>query len=538
MAVRHVIVIGSGPAAAGATLAIAAHRDVRITVVDVGGELEADRERARLRLRALSPADWAPGDVDRVRRQPVAQGGSPLPQKRAFGSDYPFRDFGQLDGVVARGGANASVVSGAYGGFSTVWGAQVMPYPAASFEAWPVSSADMEPHYRAVLSAIPFAGVADDLAELFPLLGEPAPLPPPAPRTAAVLAAYERSRDRVRRAGVTVGQARLALDAARCARCGLCMTGCPYGLVYSADQTFDALRRSGRVDYHGGLVAYRVGEDGAAATVDVRDRRTGERRRLRADRLFVACGSMGTTRLVLGSVSAAERTVTMAESVQFMVPMGSLAPTPDPRGATEMTLNQFNMVVSLDGDGVDLAQVHFYPYNPAVLAALPGPLRSAVGRGVTAAILRRLTVGLGYLPSWASPRLQVTARPAVEEGGLPELTVAREHPADPPSMLRTVLARMARVAPHLDLWPLVPEVTVAAGAKSYHFGGSFPHRTGPAGPVGDLTTDVLGRLPRWSRVHLVDGSVFPTVPAPTFTLTVMANAHRIADAVMAPARWS
>lgn len=519
-------------------MAVAGHRDVRITVLDIGGELEPDRHRAQLRLRSLAPADWPPGDVERIRRQPVGPGtavsatkGS-LPQKRSFGSDFSFRDFGQLQGVTALGGANASVVSGAYGGFSTVWGAQIMVYPEAGFASWPVTRADLEPHYRAVLSAMPYAAVADDLAERFPLMADAEPLPPPAPRTAAVLAAYRRNRSKVRRLGVTVGQARLALAAGRCVRCGLCMTGCPYGLVYSASQTFDALRSSGRVDYHGGVVAHRLGEEGDQAIVVVSDRRTGQRRQLRADRVLVACGAMGTTRLVLGSTGTGERMVTMAESVQFVVPMGSLAPTPDPRASTEMTLNQFNMVVSLDEEGADLAQVHFYPYNPAMLHALPGPKTGTVGRGITAAVLRRLTVGLGYLPSWASPRLQVTVG-ADGSDGLPSLTVRREEAdGSSPAMLRSVLARMARVAPHLDLWPIVPAVSVAAGAKSYHFGGSFPHRAGASGPVGDLTTDVLGRLPRWRRIHLVDASVFPSVPAPTFTLTVMANAHRIATGAM------
>jgi choline dehydrogenase-like flavoprotein len=33
-------------------------------------------------------------------------------------------------------------------------------------------------------------------------------------------------------------------------------------------------------------------------------------------------------------------------------------------------------------------------------------------------------------------------------------------------------------------------------------------------------------------VHLVDASVFPAVAATTFTLTIMANAHRIATEVI------
>ena len=37
----------------------------------------------------------------------------------------------------------------------------------------------------------------------------------------------------------------------------------------------------------------------------------------------------------------------------------------------------------------------------------------------------------------------------------------------------------------------------------------------------------VSRLPFVERVHVVDASVFPSLPATTITLSVMANAHRI-----------
>ena len=43
-----------------------------------------------------------------------------------------------------------------------------------------------------------------------------------------------------------------------------------------------------------------------------------------------------------------------------------------------------------------------------------------------------------------------------------------------------------------------------------------------------LDTDILGRPAGLRRVHLVDASVFPSIPATTITFSVMANAHRIA----------
>jgi hypothetical protein len=41
---------------------------------------------------------------------------------------------------------------------------------------------------------------------------------------------------------------------------------------------------------------------------------------------------------------------------------------------------------------------------------------------------------------------------------------------------------------------------------------------------------ILGRPNHWLRIHVVDGSVLPSVPATTFALVQMANADRIATA--------
>jgi hypothetical protein len=181
------------------------------------------------------------------------------------------------------------------------------------------------------------------------------------------------------------------------------------------------------------------------------------------------------------------------------------------------------MVVALDEGGLDVSQLHFYTYNPAFIRAMPGPLRA---EPAMRQVLRRLVVAIGYLPSWASPRLRLRALPEAGDR-LPKLLLSRERPRwGRNSMLRKVLSRVVRSAPYLDLYPVIPGMILAGGGKSYHFGGSFPHARGAATLS---SSDRLGRVGSWKRIHLVDAAVFPNVPATTFTLTIMANAHRIAS---------
>ncbi len=518
------LIIGSGPAAAGAALALSADPAQQVTVIDMGHHLEPDLQSTRRTLADTDEAHWSPSDVDRISHQPQATKGV-LPEKRAFGSDFPFRDVGQLQGIEPVGPANRSVVSGAYGGFSNVWGAQIMPFSRATFDRWPVSFDEMDAHYRVALDEMALAGDDDDLAELFPLMVEGNRLPPLADRTVRILDRYEAHRAQVRSHGITLGRARLAFRADECTRCGLCMTGCPHQLVYSASQTFDRLRSDDRVIYRSDLLAVRLDEYDGPPSVTVRNISTGQVERLSADRIFVACGGIGTTRLVLGSLDRFDQPVTLQESVQFVMPTLSRRAGEDPRTARNFTLNQFNLLYDHTGEGVDLCQIHFYDYNPAFLTSVPDIIKAPSADPVLSALLRRVSVGLGYVPGWAAPGIRVTAtRPDPSGEGLPELRIDRDGSDGWPPMLKSLVRAMLRTAPALDLWPILPMVSVSAAAKSYHFGGSFPHghhRT-------PTSTDRMGRLAGWDNIHLVDASVFPSVPATTFTLTIMANAHRIA----------
>lgn len=526
---RSALIVGSGPAAAGVALALEEVPDLEITVVDIGHQLEPPLRAAVDALRNLDPVAWDPADVGAIVAQPVSAGTRSLPQKRAYGSDFPFRDAGQASGITTIDGANRDVVSGAYGGFSNVWGAQIMPFAAAVTRRWPIRSLD--DHYRAILAAIPYAAEDDDLAGHFPLLAPPRPLPPLSPRTMSVLKRYRRHRSRLQRWGVTVGRARLAIDGRACVRAGLCLTGCPYGLIYSASHTFDRLRASGRILYRGGLLAVRLEEDEAAASVLARDIASGSVERLRADRVFVACGGIGSTRLVLGSLDAFETTVEMAESQQFVLPMISTRPTPDPRENRELTLNQFNMTLTEDDDAHDLAQLHFYTYNPAFADALPGPLRWRALAATRIQLLRRLSVAIGYLPSWRSPQLALRATAPARPDQLPDITIGGGPMPDAGRrLLRRTLGLSLRAAPLLDLYPALPLLSISAPAKSYHFGSSFPHQ---ATRSTFQSSDPVGRVGNWNRIHVVDAAVLPSVAATTFTLTVMANAHRIATEALA-----
>jgi choline dehydrogenase-like flavoprotein len=521
------IVIGSGPAAAAATLALLERDNESVVVMDLGASLESDRRHLLASVATGHPDDWSAEARSVLAQKPLAEHYGELPQKRVLGSDFPFRELGQLKGIDVVGGGNRSIVSGAFGGFSNAWGAQILPFTREMIGEWPIAYDDLVPHYEAILRYLPFAAGNDDYEELFPLLAPAAPLPPLSDGAEAVLERYVQHRSAVRRLGVLVGRARLAFAASQCVECGLCLTGCPFDLIYSARQSLGPMIRQGKVRHEPGLLALEIGEDEVGCWVRARRLADGSIVTKRADRVFVAAGGLGSTRIVLNSVRRSIHRLEMAESVQFVLPFMSGRAQRDPRSYSTFTLNQVSMLVRYGRQGLDLAQLHLYPYNPVFEDELPQPI--ARSPRLKTAFLKRTIAALGYLPSWASPSMVIDVGECGRDQ-LPDLRLSgRRNAATGPALAKT-MARLMGVAPALDLWPGLPVLRLSGPGKSYHFGGSFPHVAGKPQP-GALETDVLGRTAEWRRVHIVDGAVLPTVPSTTFTLSVMANAHRIATAV-------
>ena len=113
------------------------------------------------------------------------------------------------------------------------------------------------------------------------------------------------------------------MDSAACIRCGLCLTGCPESLIYSAAHTMERLRRAG-LDYRGDRLVTRLEETPEGVVVTARRVADGALERVTADRVFVACGAIGTSRLVMGSLDI-RRPVPVLESAQFILPFASCA---------------------------------------------------------------------------------------------------------------------------------------------------------------------------------------------------------------------
>ena len=132
-----------------------------------------------------------------------------------------------------------------------------------------------------------------------------------------------------------------------------------------------------------------------------------------------------------------------------------------------------------------------------------------------------MIVAQGFLHSDYSSQIELRL---VEERGRTSLLMAEKENRDTKKALRLVAGKLGEVSRQASLLPLRFFGREGNAGSSFHCGSTFPMRENPC----VLESDMLGRPAGLRRVFVVDASVLPSIPATTITLSVMANAYRIA----------
>lgn len=491
--------IGSGLSGVACAKALLA-RGREVTMLDAGVRLPLDCEQSYRAFAARSPEQWT--KAEKTARLPKTDNDVP-DFKLVHGSDYPYQYFDGAPEVHFSAPGLAS--SFALGGLSNVWGSAMLPYRPKDIESWPVSTDEMAAAYSAVLSYVPLAGKVDSLAADWPLYSAPVSDMPVSRQIQGFLKRTQGKEIK----GLTMGRARLAVNAPKCLACGECLGGCPYDLIYSARQELPALLAAGLI-YKAGLSVNALEE--TAQEVQIHVNAGNEKSTIKADRVYLAAGVYNSANILMRSLSIPK--IQILDSQYFLFPLLTLSKTSDLEQERLHTLAQVFM--EIEDPSITPSNIHLQLYGyssilDATMAKRLGPLR-----GLRNLLLERMLVVQGFLHSDSSGRLQ-----AELSGG--RLTITPQPNPTVDQTLKRILRYLSRQAKTFHAFPIAPLLQQTAPGRSYHCGGSFPMQESPR--LGE--TDDLGRPAGWKRVHVVDASVLPTIPAATISLTIMANAYRI-----------
>ncbi len=508
-------------------------RGCDVLMLDAGLSLEPDRRAVVDQLARVSHEKWPGDQLGRIRNEgQIDEDG--LPVKLLYGSDFPFRRAGEL--VTTQQAGVSFKSSLAQGGLSNLWGAAVLPYNARDIDDWQVGADALAGHYESVTKFFSLSARDDDLTGLFPLYtGDACPLRL-SRQAQALHDDLSRSSAALREAGVTFGQSRIAVtaqaqgDRPGCVYCGSCLHGCPYELIYCSEHTLRKLCSNDRFEYRPNVLVTGLSDRDGQVEITARavDSESTGTMTFSADRVFVACGLIASTKLILRTLQAFDQPVSIRDSQYFLLPFMRY------RGisgvATEPLHTLSQLFVELDDPTISRRLVHLqvYSYSDMLAHALRakfGPLHSLLGLPIRSA-LARMSLIQCFVHSDDSPSPNATlVRDDDDPGGARLVIEVTAQELQKRQIVKAIVRKLRGLRRAFRSVFVTPMMQMTEPGRSFHSGGTLPMRASP----NALESDLLGRPGGLRRVHVVDASVLPSIAATTVTLTVMANAHRIAS---------
>lgn len=514
---RKNLIVGTGPSAIAAAMAFR-RLGIAFEVLDVGFDLEPDRESSVQALAAVDPAKWPQDAVSQLFPPPVTSAAG-VEKRFTFGSNFPYRRPDYL--ALTTEGCVVDVSHG-HGGFGNVWGAATLPYSKHDLEGWPGNSGELAESYRNVSAFVPSSVENDGLAETFPIYSKFSPPLARSEQAESLLRALSSRHKELSSSGIQFGRARVAVDTSggdlTCRYCGACLDGCVYGSIFNPRQLWKKLEQEG-VKIHRGFYALEFQENADGVTLAAISLKDGTVHHWDTRRLFIGAGAIGTTRLVARSLKLINQPIKIQDSQYFFFPLLAYRAARD-------TVSRFTLAevfVEMLNSEISRNYVHFQVYGlndifrQTLRQMVPVPLR---GGSLLGPVEKRFYLFQGFLHSRDSGHLEMT----ISASG-PTKDEVHIRGVDNPRSVGVAKRAQSLLRRRLASFGFIPwlYLKMVPLGRSFHAGGSFP--VGNNHPV--FTSDPVGRPARLHRVHLLDATTFPSIPATTITYTAMANADRV-----------
>jgi len=515
-----IYVIGSGPAGVSAAFALV-ERGFEVTMLDVGFELEQERARVVQKLASLDKKAWDERLLKRLKEN-MSPKFSGIHNKYVYGSDFPYRKT-EYHPLVLK---NAKMyLSLAKGGLLNAWGASILPYRQGDIEGWPITIKDLEPHYKAVLSLMDNSITKDSLNAIFPTYTEDNRPFSMCRQGSSFLQDLENNKEILNSRGFFFGRSWLAVrfnKEQKCAYCGLCLYGCPYDCIYVPQHTLKKLSENKNFHYIKGVFVERVYKKNQGVKIEARDISNSSKIDFTGSHCFLAAGVLSSTRILLSSLEAFDHSLELKHSEYFIMPLLRYKKTKGVTTEELHTLAQAYIEIMDESISKNMVHLQVYGYNDLYLKLVKsvlGPFTPIFADE----ILGRLLIIQGYLHSNISSSIKVS----LEKGDNGRLLVEGLKKPEANKAVEKIARKLFVNRKYLKAIPIPRMWRIGLPGDGNHSGGSFPMKEKPK----EFETDKLGRPYGFERLHVVDSTIFPSIPATTITLTIMANSHRIVSEI-------
>lgn len=492
---QKIAVIGSGAAGAGAVMGLL-DRGVPCAI-DVFDAAEPIPDTL---VRDSDPRGWKDGHMADIYRRTARSNGLSVPLPKSFFGFTPERTLAS--------GKKRIWHSAFRGGLTNFWGGTMLPLAPEDFEGWPVAREEMLPWYARACEAVGVSGRDDALAEA---LGgfDPSNRPP-----IRVHGLIEDFMSEVNASGpqARAGANRIALETRperdnACVFCGECLIGCFKGAPFSTASMFRRWQAQGVLNRLSSRRIHAI-DPKARRLVFANPDGTTELSEP-YDKIMLGAGCMGSTSILMNTLDLNEAAFEDSRVVNVPIVFTALRPPAlDRDGAFGLT---HGLVIFRDERGRVESQAQLYPTLPHFWRSVVPSFLWGIAGFFGLPLRRRLLWARVYLPSDAANVYRLRRDDGTLEASIETRPAGEAAAAQVLRRLRDTL----RGTPYRVIGPLAKD-----GGSSSHYAAAAPFCAG--GPHVDrefrLTEDVI----------VIDSTAWPSAPAMSPTLSIMANAMRLA----------
>ena len=499
-----VAIIGSGPAAFASALAL---RDLGINfvVVDIGAApspetqevIKAAVSQLKAGQRGLNIRITPKGSTTKADKGSIGQ-------KTFFGDSFSYDETNSISFENTR-----TRRSRAFGGFSTVWGATMLPFQASHLEFWEDADA-LRSAYRRIQSVVPVVGGIDNYENYGPL-GE-------LPIRGSMVENSSKKLKRIKSIDYQCGDMRLAVEVGKseksCRECGSCIEGCPFGSIWSSGRGWREVVRLDHHEYIGNVEVEELIE--AGGRVQLHGMRREEEWVEVFDGVIVAAGPIGTSSLLLksGLIDA----IDIADSQTVFWPGVCFAARPSLKPGRKTSFTLSHSYLDVESRALkDKIHLQLYGWNSSIPQRLENMFSFTrfAPKSLLAFLTQYVCNAILYFGENDSGSLTVT----IDEKGVS--VVAND--AKVRKAQKTQMKRISRVLRKNGIFLFRSVAQFATVGEGYHLG----HGVGRKQVESFSFAELEGKMVGCSRIYVVDSLTLPILPSGPMTFTMMANAYRL-----------
>ncbi len=510
------IIVGSGPAGVSAAFPLV-RAGLNVLMVDGGREPDlAPPEEPFLTARFASDEQWKwMVGRDFCALQNI---GAVSPKLRVPTHRYVFEHFLESNRIEAN--IFFAVGSLARGGLSNSWGCGVACLSSRELAELPFPAEDLVEAYAAVSKRVGLSGaIDDDLSDYFGI-DQWATSPIAMDRLHEYLKRrYQSRREDLRAEGFSLGRSRVAAlsrdkdGRMACDLSGNCLWGCSRKALYSAAYDLPDLMRHENFSYRGGFVVEAVSSNEQGASIHGRNGTTSEA--LVGRSVLLAAGTLATTRLAMKMLEIREPVAMQScPTAAFLLWMPSMLGLPRSKG---FGLGQLSFALKLDDEHSGFGSTFSTTGIPVAEFLQHLPMSRRNGIDLLKHLLSSCVVGNLFLPGHLSE-----STISLEMNG--SLRISGGYSGRVRPLMSVAKSRLSRAFRALGAWVLPGSFSMGIPGSDVHYACTLPMRANPK--FGE--TDGSGRLIGTEGIYVVDGACLPSLSEKSHTLTIMANADRIA----------